>query len=89
LIFQHHCDKYQHFFSGWSKKRQDDETDDGTPGGRYATGHYPVVVYVQRTHDTAPWRCSSDGTDDETRLIARGYVVRHHIFNLKLTFVHH
>jgi len=37
--------------SGWSKKRQDDGTDDGTPGGRYATGHCPVVVYVWRTHD--------------------------------------
>ena len=23
---------------GWSKKRWDDGTDDGTPGGRYATG---------------------------------------------------
>jgi len=30
-----------------SKKRR----DDGTPGGRYATGHCPVVVCVQRTHD--------------------------------------
>jgi len=39
--------------------------------------------------DTGPWRCSSDGTDVETRLIARGYVVRHHVFNLKLRFVHH
>ena len=28
-----------------------DGTDDGTPGGRYATGHCPVVVYVNRTHD--------------------------------------
>jgi len=28
-----------------------DGTDDGTPGGRYATGHCPVVVYVRRTHD--------------------------------------
>ena len=32
--------------------------------------------------DTGPWRCSSDGTDDETRLIACRYVVRHHVFNL-------
>ena len=30
--------------------------------------------------DTGPWHCSSDGTDDETRLIARCYVVRHHVF---------
>ena len=28
-----------------------DETDDGRPGGRYATGHCPVVVYMRRTHD--------------------------------------
>ena len=28
-----------------------DGTDDRTPGGRYATGHCPVVVYVRRTHD--------------------------------------
>jgi len=39
--------------------------------------------------DTGPWRCSSDGTDDETRLIVRRYVVRHHVFNLMLRFVHH
>jgi len=26
-------------------------TDDGTPGGRYAMGHCPVVVYVRWTHD--------------------------------------
>jgi len=31
----------------------------------------------------------SNGTDDETRLIARRYVVRRHFFNLKLRFVHH
>jgi len=30
-----------------------------------------------------------DGTDNGTRLTARRYVVRHHIFNLKLRFVHH
>ena len=30
----------------------------------------------------------SDGTDDETRFIARRYVVRHHVFNLKFRFVH-
>jgi len=39
--------------TGWSKKRRDrrrnNGTDDGTPGGRYATGHCPVVVYVRRT----------------------------------------
>jgi len=40
-----------YFSTGWSKKRQDNGTDDGTPGGRYATGHCPVVVYVRRTHD--------------------------------------
>jgi len=28
-----------------------DGTDDGTPGGRYVTGHCAVVVYVRRTHD--------------------------------------
>jgi len=28
-----------------------DGTDDGTPRGRYATGHCPVVVYVRRTDD--------------------------------------
>ena len=32
---------------GWSKKRR----DDGTPGGRYATGDCPIVVYVRLTHD--------------------------------------
>ena len=36
---------------GWSKKRRHDGTDDGTPVGRYATGHCPVVVDVRRTHD--------------------------------------
>jgi len=36
---------------GWSKKRRDDGTDDGTPGGQYAIGHCPIVVYVRRTHD--------------------------------------
>jgi len=30
-----------------AKKRR----DDGTPGGRYAKGHCPVIVYVRRTHD--------------------------------------
>jgi len=34
-----------------AKKRRNDTTDDGTPGGRYATGHCPVVVYVRRIHD--------------------------------------
>ena len=51
----------------------------------------PVVVDVRRTHDgtlVRGVRCSSDGTDDETRFIARRYVVRHHVFNLKLRFVH-
>ena len=44
----------QHHMTGWSKKRRDYGTDNGTPGGRYATGHCPVVVYVvyvRRTHD--------------------------------------
>jgi len=36
---------------GWSKKRLIDGTHDGTPEGRYATDHCPVVVYVRRTHD--------------------------------------
>ena len=39
--------------------------------------------------DTGPWHCSSNGTDDGTRLIARRYVVRHHTFNLNLRFAHH
>ena len=26
-------------------------THDGTPGGRYAMGHCPVIVYVRRTRD--------------------------------------
>ena len=30
------------WYTSWYKKRR----DDGTPGGRYATGHCPVVVYV-------------------------------------------
>jgi len=33
--------------------RLDDGTDDGKPGGQYATGHCPVVVDVRRTHDGA------------------------------------
>jgi len=37
--------------SGWSKKRRDDGTDNGTPGGQYATGQCPAIVYVRRTHD--------------------------------------
>jgi len=45
--FKAGLDKFwQHQTVGWSKKRRDDGTDDGTPGGRYATGHCPVVVYV-------------------------------------------
>jgi len=38
--------------------------------------------------DTDPWHCSSDGADDETRFIARRYVVCYHVFNLKLRFVY-
>jgi len=37
-------EKSGHPIVGWSKKRRDDGTDDGTPGGRYAVGHCPVVV---------------------------------------------
>ena len=73
-------------YYGWSKKRRDDGTDDGTPVGQYATGHCPVVVNVRRIRrGSGPWRCSSDGIDDETRLIAHRYVVRHHVINLKLS----
>jgi len=28
-----------------------DGTDDGTPGGRYAMGHCPVVVYLRRIQE--------------------------------------
>jgi len=38
--------------------------------------------------DTGPWRCSSDGTDNERRFIARRYVF-FIVFDLKLRFVHH
>ena len=68
---------------GWSKKRRDDGTDDGTPGGRYAM-HGPLsrrcLHATDTRRDTGPWRCSSDEVDDQTRLIARSYVVRHHVF---------
>jgi len=37
--------------TGWSKKQRHDGTDDGTPGGQYATGQCPAVVYMRRTHD--------------------------------------
>jgi len=47
----------------------------------------PSFVHATGTRrDTGPWRCSRDRTDDEIRLIARRYVVRHHVFNSKLTF---
>jgi len=39
-----------HVNDGLSKKRRDDGTDDGTPGGRYATGHCPDV-YVRPATD--------------------------------------
>jgi len=48
-----------------------------------------ILPATDTRRDTGPWHCSSDGTDDETRLIARRYVVRHHVFNLKWRFVHH
>jgi len=72
---------------GWSKKRRDRRR---TAGGRYSTGHCPVVVYVRQTHD----QTLADGVvqamrQTMRRLIARRYVVRHHVFNLKLRFVHH
>jgi len=44
--------------------------------------HTPLSRRLRATdtrRDTGPWHCSSDGTD-ETRLIARRYVVRHHVF---------
>jgi len=68
---------------------------DGTTGRRdtwRSICHGPLSRRCLRAtdawRDTGPWRCSSDGADDETRFIARRYVVRHHVFNLKLTFVH-
>ena len=70
---------------------------DGATG--QTTGHWRSIRHgplcrrclraTDTRRDTGPWRCSSDGTDDETRLIARRYVVCHHVFNLKLRFVHH
>jgi len=45
-----------------------DGTDDGTPGGRYATGHCPVVVYMRRTHD---------GTLSRGVVQATGQTMRH------------
>jgi len=73
------------FRTGWSKKRRDDGTDNGTPVGRYATGYCPVGLRVTDTRrDTGPWHCSSDGKDDEIRLTARRYVVHRHVFNLKV-----
>ena len=61
--------------TGWSKKRQDDGTDDGTPGGRYAMGHCPVVVYVRRTHyGTLARGVVQAMGNDGTRLIARRYL---------------
>jgi len=36
---------------GWCKKQPDAGTDDGTLGGRYATGHCPIIIYVRWTHD--------------------------------------
>jgi len=73
---------------------------DGTTGRRdrrrdtcRSIRHGPLSRSCRRATDTrgdtGPWRCSSDGTDDETRLIVRRYVVRHHVFNVKLRFIHH
>ena len=59
-------------------------TDDGTPGGRYATGHCLRATDTRR--DTGPWRCSSDGTDDETFNCPSLWLV---ITFLTLRFVHH
>jgi len=62
----------------WSKKRR----HDGTPVGPYAMGYCHGLLSrrcrraTDTRRDTGPWRCSSDGTDDETRLIVRRYVVR-------------
>jgi len=91
MIYRSTIDYSEWCETGWSKKQRDDATDDGTPAARYATG--PLFRRCLRTtdtrRDTGLWHCSSDETDDETRLIARRYVVRHHVFNLKLRFVHH
>jgi len=51
-----------------SKKRRDDGTDDGTPGGQYTTGHRPVAVYV---------RWTSDGTLARGVVQAMGQTMRH------------
>jgi len=48
-------------------------------------GHCPVVVDVRRTHDGTLARGIVQATgQNETRLIVRRYVVRHHVFNLKV-----
>jgi len=53
--------------TGWSKKRRDDGTDDGTHGDQYATGHCPVVVYMRRTHDGTLARGVVQATGQTTR----------------------
>ena len=60
--------------NGWSKKRR----HDGTPGGRYATGHCPVVVYVRRTHD---------GTLARGIVQATGQTMRHVLLPVFMWFV--
>jgi len=75
-------------WSGWSKKRRDGRRDTWR-----SIRHGPLSRCCLRAtdtrRDTSPWHCWSDGTDNETRLIARRYVVRRHVFNLNLRFVHH
>jgi len=54
FIYSEALDKsFYMWLAGRCKKRRDNGTDDRTPGGRYATGHCPVLFYVRRTHDGA------------------------------------
>jgi len=41
--------------SGWSKKRRDDGTDDGTPEGQYATGHSVPSLSTCDGRTTGHW----------------------------------
>ena len=91
-----------HRLRAWPVQQDDDRSEtvglksNGTTGQMTGTcrsiRHGPLsrrcLCATDTRRDTGPWRCSSDGTDDETRLIVRRYVVRHHVFNLKLRFVH-
>jgi len=56
---------------GWSKKRR----HDGTPVGRYATGHCPVVVYVRWTHDGTLARGVVQATGQTMRHVSLPVVV--------------